>query len=108
MPISLLDDAGVPAMTGPIPLYSIGYEKATLADLIATLRAAGVAMVLDVRDRLGFRMPAGREQSTRGRADGRRPKASEKRTRGTAASSWPSMGNWSRRGVGARSFSQEW
>jgi hypothetical protein len=61
-----------------------------------------------IRFRLGFRMPARREQSTRARADGRRPKASEKRTRGTAASSWPSMGNWSRRGVGAGWFCKEW
>jgi hypothetical protein len=52
------------------------------------------------RFRLGFRMPARREQSTRARTEGRRPKASEERTRGTAASSWPAMGIWSRRGVG--------
>jgi uncharacterized protein (DUF488 family) len=40
-----------------IPLYSIGYEKATLGDLIATLRAAGVAVLLDVRDRPVSRRP---------------------------------------------------
>jgi len=31
-------------------LYTIGYEKAALAPFIATLRDAGVATVLDVRD----------------------------------------------------------
>jgi len=31
-------------------LFSIGYEKAAWADFIATLRAAGVARVIDVRD----------------------------------------------------------
>jgi len=50
--------------------------------------------------RLGFRMPARREQSTQARAESRRPKASEERTRGTAASSRPAMGICSRRGVG--------
>jgi uncharacterized protein (DUF488 family) len=32
------------------PLYLIGYEKATLADFLATLAGAGVATVVDVRD----------------------------------------------------------
>ena len=32
-----------------ITLYSIGYEKARLPDVIATLRAAGVATLIDVR-----------------------------------------------------------
>jgi uncharacterized protein (DUF488 family) len=32
------------------PLYLIGYEKANLADFLATLGAAGVATVVDVRD----------------------------------------------------------
>lgn len=31
-------------------LWSIGYEKAAWADFVATLRAAGIARVLDVRD----------------------------------------------------------
>jgi len=40
-------------------LYTIGYEKALLRDVIATLNAAGVSTLLDVRDRpisrrLGF------------------------------------------------------
>jgi len=35
----------------PAPtLYSIGYEKAGFADFIQTLRSAGVATVIDVRD----------------------------------------------------------
>jgi len=59
------------------------------------------------RFRLGFRLPARREQSTRTRAEGRRPKASEEGTRGIAASSWPSMGNWSR-GVGSGWFCADW
>jgi len=36
-------------MTGK-PLYLIGYEKASLADVLATLGRAGVATVVDVRD----------------------------------------------------------
>ena len=36
-------------MTGR-PLYLIGYEKASLADVLATLGRAGVATVVDVRD----------------------------------------------------------
>jgi len=32
------------------PLYLIGYEKANLADFLATLATAGVATVVDVRD----------------------------------------------------------
>lgn len=35
-------------MTGPV-VYSVGYEGATLAEVIARLKAAGVARVLDVR-----------------------------------------------------------
>jgi uncharacterized protein (DUF488 family) len=38
-------------------LYTIGYEKAVLADFIATLRKAGVARVIDVRDRPLSRRP---------------------------------------------------
>jgi uncharacterized protein (DUF488 family) len=43
-------------MTGPT-LYTIGYEKALLRDVIATLAAAGVANLLDVRDRPISRRP---------------------------------------------------
>jgi uncharacterized protein (DUF488 family) len=39
------------------PLYSIGYEKTRLPDVIATLRAAGVATLIDVRDRPISRRP---------------------------------------------------
>jgi uncharacterized protein (DUF488 family) len=38
-------------------LYTIGYEKARLADVIATLTAAGVATLIDVRDRPLSRRP---------------------------------------------------
>jgi uncharacterized protein (DUF488 family) len=38
-------------------IYTIGYEKATLAEFIAALRAAGVAALLDVRDRPISRRP---------------------------------------------------
>ncbi len=38
-------------------LYSIGYEKALLRDVIATLGMAGVAILLDVRDRPISRRP---------------------------------------------------
>ena len=38
-------------------LYSIGYEKARLADVVATLAAAGVATLIDVRDRPISRRP---------------------------------------------------
>jgi uncharacterized protein (DUF488 family) len=38
-------------------LYTIGYEKARLADVVATLRAAGVATLIDVRDRPISRRP---------------------------------------------------
>src|SRR5258708_20117744 len=39
------------------PLYTIGYEKARLADVVATLAAAGVATLIDVRDRPISRRP---------------------------------------------------
>jgi len=39
------------------PLYSIGYEKARLGDVVAALRAAGVATLIDVRDRPISRRP---------------------------------------------------
>ena len=38
-------------------LYTIGYEKALLKDVIATLAVAGVATLLDVRDRPISRRP---------------------------------------------------
>ncbi len=38
-------------------LYSIGYEKALIGDLIATLADAGVGVLLDVRDRPISRRP---------------------------------------------------
>ncbi len=38
-------------------LFTIGYEKALPADVIATLGAAGVAVLLDVRDRPISRRP---------------------------------------------------
>jgi uncharacterized protein (DUF488 family) len=38
-------------------LYTIGYEKARLADVLATLEAAGVAVLIDVRDRPISRRP---------------------------------------------------
>jgi uncharacterized protein (DUF488 family) len=39
------------------PLYSIGYEKARLADVVATLAASGIATLIDVRDRPISRRP---------------------------------------------------
>jgi len=38
-------------------LFSIGYEKARLADVVAALNAAGVATLIDVRDRPQSRRP---------------------------------------------------
>lgn len=38
-------------------LFTIGYEKARLADVIATLTAAGVTTLIDVRDRPQSRRP---------------------------------------------------
>ncbi|HXP02967.1 MAG TPA: DUF488 domain-containing protein [Stellaceae bacterium] len=38
-------------------LFSIGYEKARLADVVATLKAAGVETLIDVRDRPISRRP---------------------------------------------------
>src|SRR6516164_2514361 len=43
-------------MTG-LPLFTIGYEKAVLRDVLATLAQAGVATLLDVRDRPVSRRP---------------------------------------------------
>jgi uncharacterized protein (DUF488 family) len=39
------------------PLYTIGYEKARLDDVVAALMAAGVATLIDVRDRPISRRP---------------------------------------------------
>jgi uncharacterized protein (DUF488 family) len=41
----------------PPPLYTIGYEKARLADVVAALSSAGVATLIDVRDRPISRRP---------------------------------------------------
>jgi uncharacterized protein (DUF488 family) len=38
-------------------LFTIGYEKARLADVIAALKSAGVATLIDVRDRPQSRRP---------------------------------------------------
>src|ERR1700686_2094283 len=38
-------------------LFTIGYEKARLADVVATLTASGVAILIDVRDRPISRRP---------------------------------------------------
>jgi uncharacterized protein (DUF488 family) len=38
-------------------LYTIGYEKALLKDVVSTLAAAGVAILVDVRDRPISRRP---------------------------------------------------
>src|SRR5437667_1363444 len=43
-------------MSGEV-LFSIGYEKALLKDVLATLTEAGVATLLDVRDRPISRRP---------------------------------------------------
>jgi uncharacterized protein (DUF488 family) len=43
-------------VSGPI-LYTIGYEKALLTDFVATLAAAGVSTLIDVRDRPISRRP---------------------------------------------------
>jgi uncharacterized protein (DUF488 family) len=43
-------------MNGPM-LYTIGYEKTLPKDLLATLAAAGVATLIDVRDRPISRRP---------------------------------------------------
>ena len=41
----------------PKTLFTIGYEKARLADVVAALAAAGVATLIDVRDRPISRRP---------------------------------------------------
>jgi uncharacterized protein (DUF488 family) len=43
-------------MSAP-PLYTIGYEKARLADVVAALGATGVVTLIDVRDRPISRRP---------------------------------------------------
>ena len=42
---------------GCLTLFTIGYEKARLADVVAALAAAGVATLIDVRDRPISRRP---------------------------------------------------
>ncbi len=44
-------------MPAPPTLFTIGYEKARLADVVATLTGAGVATLIDVRDRPISRRP---------------------------------------------------
>ncbi|HWB50534.1 MAG TPA: DUF488 domain-containing protein [Stellaceae bacterium] len=39
------------------PLFTIGYEKARLADVVAALQEAGVGTLIDVRDRPQSRRP---------------------------------------------------
>jgi uncharacterized protein (DUF488 family) len=41
----------------PPPLFTIGYEKARLDEVIAALREAGIASLIDVRDRPISRRP---------------------------------------------------
>jgi uncharacterized protein (DUF488 family) len=48
--------AGRAPSAGPA-LYTIGYEKARLADVVAALQQAGVATLIDVRDRPISRRP---------------------------------------------------
>jgi uncharacterized protein (DUF488 family) len=55
-------------MTSPT-LYTIGYEKALLKDVIATLAAAGVAILLDVRDRPISRRPGFSKRQLAGGAE---------------------------------------
>jgi hypothetical protein len=57
------------------------------------------------RNRVGFRMPAGRERLNRGR--GRRPKASDERTRGKAVSARRAMGIWRRSGCRRGGFCED-
>lgn len=44
-------------MTGAPPLATIGYEAATLADVIGRLQGAGVSLVIDVRAIAASRRP---------------------------------------------------
>src|SRR5216684_4644536 len=63
--VGLGQRSGIPHLTptlsapggGEGVLYSIGYEKARLADVVATLAASGVATLIDVRDRPISRRP---------------------------------------------------
>jgi len=45
----------MPGMT--VDLFTIGYEKARLAEIVAALKAAGVATLIDIRDRPQSRRP---------------------------------------------------
>ena len=40
-----------------LPLYTVGYEKARLGDVVAALQSAGVETLIDVRDRPISRRP---------------------------------------------------
>src|SRR5216684_5096603 len=59
------DRSGIPHLTptlsapggGEGGLFTIGYEKARLADVVATLSASGIATLIDVRDRPISRRP---------------------------------------------------
>ncbi len=44
-------------MSSASELFSIGYEKARLADVVAALKTVGVATLIDVRDRPQSRRP---------------------------------------------------
>ncbi len=64
-PRSRDERSGIPHLTptlsapggGEGVLFTIGYEKARLADVVATLAASGVATLIDVRDRPISRRP---------------------------------------------------
>ena len=49
--------AGWPGRKRSRRLFTIGYEKARLADVVATLAGAGIATLIDVRDRPISRRP---------------------------------------------------
>src|SRR5712692_6308682 len=51
------EDGGAVDARSRTVLFSIGYEKALLKDFIATLSGAGVATLIDVRDRPISRRP---------------------------------------------------
>jgi uncharacterized protein (DUF488 family) len=55
-------------MTGR-PLYTVGYERTLLGDVIATLGAAGVVTLIDIRDRPISRRPGFSKRQLAGAAD---------------------------------------
>jgi uncharacterized protein (DUF488 family) len=56
--IADVSPAEVVAGTAAVPtLFTIGYEKARLADVVATLAGAGITTLIDVRDRPISRRP---------------------------------------------------